>query len=74
MIIYKGVLEKLKAAGYTTYAIRRDKLLHQASLTAIRNNQPVHLTTIDAICKLLQCQPGDILEYIEDDSDTAPEE
>ena len=28
----------------------------------------VRLSTLNAICKYLQCQPGDILEYREDDS------
>ena len=27
----------------------------------------VRLSTLDAICKTLQCQPGDLLEYVEDD-------
>lgn len=27
----------------------------------------IRFTTLDAICKVLKCQPGDILEYVEDD-------
>lgn len=27
----------------------------------------VRFTTLDAICKALKCQPGDILEYMEDE-------
>ena len=27
----------------------------------------VRFSTLDAICKVLKCQPGDILEYVEDD-------
>ena len=27
----------------------------------------VRLSTLDAICKELQCQPGDLLEYVEDE-------
>jgi putative transcriptional regulator len=27
----------------------------------------IRLETLDAICRHLQCQPGDILEYIEDE-------
>ena len=26
----------------------------------------IRFTTLDAICKVLKCQPGDILEYVED--------
>ncbi|WP_107894923.1 helix-turn-helix domain-containing protein [Lysinibacillus mangiferihumi] len=28
----------------------------------------IRFATLDAICKALNCQPGDILEYIEDES------
>lgn len=28
----------------------------------------IRLTTLEAICRHLDCQPGDILEYIEEDS------
>lgn len=27
----------------------------------------IRLSTLDAICKTLRCQPGDILEYVEED-------
>lgn len=66
MIVYKNVLEKLKSAGFSTYVISQQKLLSQKTLTAIRNNRPISTTTIDTICKLVKCQPGDILEYIND--------
>jgi putative transcriptional regulator len=29
----------------------------------------VRFSTLDAICKVLKCQPGDILEYVEDDEE-----
>ena len=29
----------------------------------------IRFTTLDAICKVLKCQPGDILEYVEDDEE-----
>ena len=27
----------------------------------------IRFSTLDAICKVLRCQPGDILEYVEDE-------
>lgn len=32
----------------------------------------VRFSTLDAICKVLKCQPGDILEYVEDSEGTTP--
>lgn len=40
-----------------------------ANLSILKNNKAkaVRLSTLDAICKALRCQPGDILEYVEDE-------
>ena len=40
-----------------------------ANLPILKNNkaQAVRFTTLDAICKALDCQPGDILEYVKED-------
>lgn len=42
-----------------------------ANLSILKNNKAkaVRFTTLDAICKALKCQPGDILEYVEEDPD-----
>ena len=47
-----------------------DKIgLTQANLSILKNNKAkaVRFTTLDAICEALNCQPGDLLEYQEDD-------
>lgn len=60
------ILEELKKAGYTTYRIRKEKLLSESTVQKLRNSQPVAWENIETICNLLDCQPGDILEYIKD--------
>mgnify|MGYP001044710299 CR=1 FL=1 len=44
--------------------------LTQANLSILKNNKAkaIRFTTLEAICKALNCQPGDILAY-EDDGD-----
>lgn len=39
-----------------------------ANLSILKNNKAkaIRLSTLAAICKALHCQPGDILEYVED--------
>lgn len=43
-----------------------------ANLSILKNNKAkaVRLSTLDAICKALHCQPGDILEYVEDSKES----
>lgn len=40
----------------------------QANLSILKNNRAkaIRFSTLDEICRVLQCQPGDILEYRED--------
>ena len=42
-----------------------------ANLSILKNNKAkaVRFTTLDAICSALDCQPGDILEYVKEDQD-----
>ena len=42
-----------------------------ANLSILKNNKAkaVRLSTLNAICKALHCQPGDLLEYVEDEEE-----
>lgn len=61
------ILPALKAIGYTQTRIREEKLIGQATLSQLRKGELVSWATIETLCRLLDCQPGDILEYIPDD-------
>lgn len=68
MIRYKqNILELLKMNGYSTYKIRKEKIFSEAQLQYFRNGTIVREETLNKLCCLLNCQPGDILEYIPDD-------
>lgn len=60
------ILPALKAAGYNTTRLRREKLLAESTIQQLRGGELVSWMNIATICKLLQCQPGDILEYTEE--------
>ena len=67
-IIYKvDILAALKDQGLTTYKLRKEKLLSEETIQRIReNSSSVNLRTINRLCRLLNCQPGDIMEYVPD--------
>ena len=67
-IAYKiDVLNALKECGYSTYRIRKEKLFGEATLQKFRNKEPVSWDNIATLCKLLNCQPGDIMEYVDEE-------
>ncbi len=72
-IRYKiDIMAALKEKGYPSTRIRDEKLIGQSYLQQIRHGELVSWKTIDTICKLLECQPGDIIEYISDDAAPPP--
>lgn len=71
MIKYKnGILSELKGKGYTTTRIRKEKLMAERQLQYIRENN-VTIAVLNRLCQLLDCQPGDILEYLPDKEENA---
>lgn len=65
-IRYKvDVLSELKANGYNTTRLRKEKLLGESTIQQLRENKLVSWTNIERLCKLLGCQVGDIVEYVE---------
>lgn len=71
MLRYKiDVLEKLKEAGYSSYRLRKDKIIGEAQIQKIRTGEIASKETLNTVCRLLNCQPGDIMEYIPDESGT----
>lgn len=66
-IKYKiNILESLKNKGYTTYKIRKEKILGESTLQKMRTNSLLSWAELNAVCGLLDCQPGDLLEHVKD--------
>ena len=64
-IRYKvDVMAALKKKGYTSTKIREEKLIGQSYLQQLRHGELVSWKTLDTICSLLECQPGDLVEYV----------
>ena len=46
--------------------IRKEKIISESTLQNIRNGKRITTDSIAALCEALNCQPGDLLEYIPD--------
>ena len=67
-ISYNKLFALLKANGWTTYRIRQEKLIGQGTLTALKNGTGgLDSKTVSRLCEVLNCQPGDIMEYVPDE-------
>ena len=57
------ILAALKAAGISTYKIRKEKILGEATLQKLRRGEGISWDSLEIICTLLRCQPGDLIEF-----------
>ena len=65
-LVYKiDILKALKENGYSSYRIRKEKILSESTVQKLRAGSPISWENIETICRLLNCQPGDILEMKE---------
>ena len=60
------VLNALKEKGYNTNKIRTEGLLSQSTLQKFRNKQGVSWENLETLCDLLDCQPGDLIEFVKE--------
>ena len=70
IIVNLDVMMAKRKIGLTELA--KEVEITMANLSILKNNKAkaIRFTTLEAICKALNCQPGDILEYVEDEEST----
>lgn len=66
MIKFNKAFQLMQEKGLTTYQIRKNKIIGENTLTSMRHNQFINLKAINSLCAALDCQPGDLMEYVPD--------
>lgn len=64
---YDKLFALMKEKRLTTYRIRRDRIITETTLQKLREGQNVTTDSIARLCRALSCQPGDIMEYTEEE-------
>lgn len=72
-IKFDKLFSLMKKRGLSTYRIRKENIISQSALTSLNNDKGVTTTTINKLCKVLNCQPGDIMEYVDEEETTENE-
>ena len=74
-IVYKvDILAALKQKGISAYRMRKNKIMGEATIQQLRENQLTSWETMSKICGMLDCQPGDLLEYVPEPTTTDDKE
>jgi len=69
-IKYDKLLKLLKSQSISIYKLKTDKVIGTATIDKIRKGAG-HIDTrsIESLCRYLNCQPGDIMEYVEGEAE-----
>ena len=68
MLRYKiNILLELKMAGYPSTRLRQEKIIGESTIQKLRTgNTSINLGSLEIVCQILHCQPGDLVEWVED--------
>lgn len=66
---YDKLFALMKEKGLTTYRIRQERIITETTLQKLREGRNVTTDSLASLCQTLSCQPGDIMEYVEDPTD-----
>ncbi len=71
MLRYKiNIADALARKGFNTYKAKTTKILSQDTLKKLKNEDTnISLESINRICILLDMQPKDLIEYVENDEE-----
>ena len=66
MISYEPLWETMRRQSATTYTLQVKGGISSSTIRRLKAGESVSTNTLDALCRILQCEIGDILTYMED--------
>ena len=69
MIDYSPFWNTLRQSAETTYTLINHYHISSATIDKLRKNKPMNTTTINDLCRILNCQVQDIMQYVVSDLD-----
>ncbi len=65
MIKFDRLFALFEQRGITTYTLRKDRIVGNETLRKLKGGDGyIDTRTIDRLCDVLGCQPGDFMEHI----------
>ena len=67
MISYEKLWSVMKEKGVSQYTLIKKHGISPGQITRLKRNESVSTHTIEMFCRILNCQPGDLMTYIQDE-------
>ena len=69
MISYAPFWVTLRNSPETTYTLIKNHRVSSSTIDKLRKNKPLNTTTINDLCRILNCRVEDVMEYIPSEND-----
>lgn len=69
VIVYNRFWATLKASAQSTYTLINKHHISSSTIDKLRKNKPLNTTTLNDLCRILDCRLEDIAEYVHSDDD-----
>ncbi len=69
MISYEPFWATLRSSGESTYTLIKNHRISGSTIDKLRKNKPLNTTTINDLCRILDCRVEQIMEYIPSEND-----
>ena len=69
MISYAPLLETMKRKNATTYTLQVKGEISSSTVRRLKANESVSTNTLDALCRILDCELDDIIAYLPDETE-----
>ena len=66
MITYKPLYKTMKKKNISTYKLLHDFKISRSLLDRLKHNKPITTTTLNDLCRFLDCDITDIIDYTKD--------
>ena len=69
MISYAPFWATLHSSGESTYTLIKNHRISSSTIDKLRKNKPLNTTTVNDLCRILNCGVADVMEYVPSEED-----
>lgn len=69
MVVYTPFWETLRRSPESTYTLIKNHHISSSTIDKLRKNRPLNTTTINDLCRILNCDVSGIMKYVPSDED-----
>ncbi len=66
------LIAALKEVGITSYSNRKERIFGEQEMQNMRSGKVPSKGVLNKLCRVLNCQPGDLMEYVPDEEIAEP--